>query len=545
MRTNPLAAAGLGLAVLAEACSVGLLGLSGWFIAASAVAGAGAYSTFSYLSPSGGVRAFALGRIATGYANRVVLHDAALRRVAAARLAGYDRAAGTGIVGWSGDSLDRVMADADTTGMALIQANTPMVVAAAMASGGCLVVLVAGYPLVAVALAVGVTVSAALAASAALWMDDTSPLRGRLRTELVTAVGAWPEMASLGAADQLADRTLRRLAGFEDQRDRHAAVTARTLGGARAVTAGALLLAVALAARAGASVATLVMVALVSVGVLSNAERLVAAAAARVQARQAGARLRAIGGEETRGRLPLRTSALRVGYDSRGLTVEGYQLPETPSCDARQLGFTIAPGATLIVDGSSGSGKTTLLTAIATALRQQATPATVTTVLAEDHLFTGTVAGNVRLADPSASDAEISDLLTAMALDHASLEPSTRIGVGGRGISGGERRRLHIARAVATRPDVLLVDEPTTGLDADTAERVLAAVRRRLPHAVLVLAIHRESGDREIPDSTWSRISLDQGRGSGQVPLPECECRAGSRRGVVPCRAVCAGVGGG
>jgi len=100
------------------------------------------------------------------------------------------------------------------------------------------------------------------------------------------------------------------------------------MGGTRAVTAGALLLAVVLTARAGAaSVATLVMVALVSVDVLSNAERLVAAAAAWVLARQAGAHLRAIGAEETGGRLPLRTSTSWVEYDGRGLTVEGYQLP--------------------------------------------------------------------------------------------------------------------------------------------------------------------------------------------------------------------------
>ena len=71
---------------------MGLVGLSGWFIASSAVAGASAFSVFSYLAPSGGVRAFALGRIVTGYANRVVLHSAALRRITAARLRFYDRA---------------------------------------------------------------------------------------------------------------------------------------------------------------------------------------------------------------------------------------------------------------------------------------------------------------------------------------------------------------------------------------------------------------------------------------------------------------------
>ena len=92
-RTAMISAAGLTLATVAEACSAGLLGLSGWFIASSAVAGAAAYSMFSLLSPSGGVRAFAVARIVTSYASRVVLHSAALRRISAARLAFYDRAA--------------------------------------------------------------------------------------------------------------------------------------------------------------------------------------------------------------------------------------------------------------------------------------------------------------------------------------------------------------------------------------------------------------------------------------------------------------------
>src|SRR5689334_11616847 len=155
-RTALVSIAGLILAVLAESCSVGLVGLSGWFIASSAVAGASAYSVFSYLAPSGGVRAFALGRIATSYASRVVLHSAALRRISAARLRFYDRGAsdpGTHRA-WSGESLDRVMADADTTGMALIRATAPMTVAAAMVVGGCLAIVLAGYPVVAVILAV-------------------------------------------------------------------------------------------------------------------------------------------------------------------------------------------------------------------------------------------------------------------------------------------------------------------------------------------------------------------------------------------------------
>lgn len=525
-RNTPLGVAGLALAVLAESCSVGLVGLSGWFIASSAVAGATAYSVFSYLAPSGGVRAFALGRIVTNYANRVVLHSAALGRITAARLRLYDGAAvdrrtqGT----WSGQTLDRVMADADTVGMTLIQATAPMTVAAAMVAGGCLTITIAGYPVVALVLAVGAAVCAALAIFTSRRTEDGSAARSRLRTELVTAVGAWTEMASLGAAERLADRTVSRLADFEDDRFHRDAAAGRTQAAGRAVTAVSLLLIVVLAARGGATVSTLVFLALLTAGVLANADRLVAAIEARVAARWAATRLDAAGDENTRAPgtpgtpstrgasgtpdppgTPGTPRIVQVTCERRGLVVSGYWLPDTPTRHRRRLDFAVAAGHTKVVTGASGSGKTTLLNAIATA----AGPCVVTSVLADDYLFTGTVATNIRLADPTADADDIRDLLADLRLDRNGLEPDTEIGVGGRNLSGGEQRRVHLARALATRPDVLLVDEPTTGLDSVTAEHVLAVLRRRLPAAVLVLAMHEPPTDPDVLGPGWSTVSLD------------------------------------
>jgi ATP-binding cassette subfamily C protein CydC len=497
-----LSIAGLLLAVLAEGSSIGLLGLSGWFIASSAVAGSSVYSAFSYLAPSGGVRSFALARIATNYANRVVLHSAALRRISAARLQYYDRAAAARgrRRAWSGHSLDRVMSDADTQGMAIIQATGPMTVSVAMTAGGCFAIVIAGYPLTALILAVATALCAALAVAAARQTDDLSLARGALRTELVTAVEAWPEMASLGAADQLAHRTEQRVATFERQRFRQAAGMARTMGVLRAVTAATLLLAVLSASRQGAAVPAMVFVALLTAGVMGNAERLVAATQARLQSRQAQRRLVSVNHDG-----PTRP-ALHATHRRHGLAVSGYRLPDAPGRGARQIDFTVAAGQTLIVTGSSGSGKTTLLDTIATTLRQTVPESVVTAVLADDYLFTGTVATNVRLANPAASDDDLSELLSSMQLE---LDPNTRIGVGGGDLSGGEQRRLHLARALATCPDVLLIDEPTTGLDTSTGSHVLAAIRDRLPHAVLLLAIHELPADVHHLGSPWSTISLD------------------------------------
>ncbi|WP_441251070.1 thiol reductant ABC exporter subunit CydD [Kitasatospora sp. McL0602] len=179
-----------------------------------------------------------------------------------------------------------------------------------------------------------------------------------------------------------------------------------------------------------------------------------------------------------------------------------------PALDGATL--TITPGTTTALTGPSGAGKSTLLSA----LLGFATPASGRVLIHADgathhlaeldpeswrrqiawvpqhpHLFAGTVAENVRLARPEASDDEVrAALAAAHATDFAEL--TTRLGEGGSGLSAGQRQRLALARALLTDRPLVLLDEPTANLDGASEATVVEAVRALAGRTVLLVA-HR------------------------------------------------------
>jgi ATP-binding cassette subfamily C protein CydC len=499
---SPLAVLGLALAIAGEIGAVGLVGLSGWFIASCAVAGATAFSTFSYVSPSGGVRTFALLRTGANYGQRLTLHAAALNRLKTIREEFFSAVAivpSARVRGLrSGDLLGRSMADAETESMRLMRGISPVVVFIIVGSAGVAATWLAS-PSAGVVLGVALLFSAVLTIVSvrSLRSDSAEADRVRsLRAEAVTAIDAWPEMASLGAVDRLSGRTL----------DRMGLLTSAQRVASKRTSAAAVrfdLLTVATLAVVIASawlvdhrdVATLVFVALLATGVLGVGAHLGAAADALLRSRQAKGRRLELTEAETDAEIAAGTSVAAV-WSGDELRFDGYQLPASVFGDGNVLAAEVRRGGTLVVIGRSGTGKTTLLSALADRLdRPDVAPIAdtsprVTFVPADDYLFTGTVASNFLLANPELSYSEMDEALEDLLLDRSGVLADTRVGVGGRDLSGGERTRVMLARAVLTRPDVLIIDEPTSGLDADTAGRVLASIRARLPEAVLVLAMH-------------------------------------------------------
>lgn len=250
-------------------------------------------------------------------------------------------------------------------------------------------------------------------------------------------------------------------------------------------------------------------------------------AAARQFARIAGAveRIRALVDVET---VPERqreiSGAPELVVNKVEIKYRAFDSPALQGIDLR-----LAPGRKIAVVGESGSGKSTLLAAIARFVRPnegQITIAgtdlaewpegqlrrTIGGVLSDAHVFHDTVAANLRIGRPDATDAELAAVADRMRLLGwiESLPEGWRtvLGEDAALASGGQRQRLLLARALLADPAILLLDEPTEGLDPDTADAVLADLLSASADRSVVLVTHRLAGLAALDEV----ILLDGGR---------------------------------
>ena len=492
--------------VLAFLLGAALLGLAGWFIAASAVAGLAVASTFSFLFPSAGVQALAWARTLARYRERISTHQATLDLVGSLRTSLFARALQLPRDRVSelrtSELLGRITVDSDAVENLLLRSSFPILATIAALIGAAAMFATLSIALAAVAAAGIVFASAVLVGLAHHQAGQPArrlvTARADARQTLIETLDGLPELRSFGAEQQAAAAATRQLELLGHSRRQLTRLAARgqSVG---TFLADLTLLAVILTAAGLIGTRELpapafVAVCLVAIAMFEPIVGLAGAVTAMAKARAAAARLTEL--------FPSGTTAVPAAAPARART-----LPCTTQIDLANddIELELAAGDTVLLTGASGTGKTTILRAI-TGQAQR-----VTLVAQDAHVFDGTIRENLKLADPAASEPELWKALGAAALDDtvaafpAGLD--TPVGPGGAELSGGQRRRLSVAQGLLRHADVLLLDEPTEGLDAPTAAQLLAGVRQFDPNAALVIALH----DRQsliLPWTPTARVEL-------------------------------------
>lgn len=207
----------------------------------------------------------------------------------------------------------------------------------------------------------------------------------------------------------------------------------------------------------------------------------------------------------------------------------GFRYPGASSDAVRDLSFRIEPGETLALVGASGAGKSTVAKLLLRFydpdagriavggcdlrdVRLASLRDNVALLLQETLVFDGTIRENIAYGRPVANEDEV--VAAARAADaHGFISAlpdgyDTVIGQRGRLLSGGERQRIAIARAMVRDAPILILDEPTTGLDAESGARILGPLRRLIEGRTTIVISHNLL---TVRDATWI-VVLERGR---------------------------------
>lgn len=494
----PMAVMGCLLAGVTAFAQIALLAVSGWFIAAMALAGI-AGAAMNYFSPAAVIRALAITRTAGRYAERLSTHDAALRFVAALRPWIFERIgrmpAETHDRMHSGSMFDLLRSDIDHLEKFYLNGFVPLVVAATgvISAAGLLAIY---HPALSVGL-LCVLVFCGIVLPYLGWRGlrgaarDLAARTVSLRMSAVDAADGFGELMVYGGLQgRLGDLSRDQAAFLDLQRN----VQQRESAGAAlqgwlisATSFGFLAVLIGLFENTGARDLNPALLAALPLLVLACAETLAPVFTALNAWESAGYALQRLLPVMNAGMQPEshEEAAAQAGLSLSGVS---FRYAESGADAIHDISVSLRTGECLAVVGASGSGKSTLIDIIAGVYKPLSGAVSggglsqVSVAEQSPYVFAGTVRSNLLFGNPSATGAAMDNACRVAGFDDvvAGLSDGydTRLGMEGMtALSGGQMRRLSIARALLKDSAFLLLDEPDDGLDAVQAVAVVDRIR--------------------------------------------------------------------
>ncbi|WP_308560849.1 cysteine/glutathione ABC transporter ATP-binding protein/permease CydC [uncultured Klebsiella sp.] len=515
---------GIVLAIVTLLASISLLTLSGWFLSASAIVGVAGLYSFNYMLPAAGVRGAAIIRTAGRYFERLVSHDATFRVLQHLRVFTFSKLLPLSPAGLArfrqGELLNRVVADVDTLDHLYLRVISPL-------AGALVVILVVTVGLsvldVTLALTLGGIMLFTLLVLPPLFYRAGKPagesmtqLRGQYRQQLTAWLQGQAELMLFNASDRYRQQMAKTEVRWQDAQRRQAELTALSqalmllIGGIAVITMLWLASAdVGGNTHPGALIALFVFCALAAfealapvTGAFQHLGQVIASAQ----------RITQITEQQPEVTFPQGTTATpqQVALSFNQVT---FRYPQQPAPALENVSLQVKAGEHIAILGRTGCGKSTLLQLLTRAwdpahgeillndqplahLTEATLRQTMSVVPQRVHLFSATLRDNLLLASPHANDAQLSATLERVGLEKL-LEDSglnSWLGEGGRQLSGGELRRLAIARALLHDAPLMLLDEPTEGLDATTESQILDLLAEVMRQKTVLMVTHRLRG---------------------------------------------------
>lgn len=530
------------LAATTVLSGMALLGLSGWFITATAIAGLNTTLAFTFdvFMPSAGIRLLALGRTAARYGERLVTHDATLEVLASLRVRLFRSwarpQAARRLLARPAQLLFRLTGDIDALDSLYLRVLVPLASAlcAALALGVALGLLqwwlglVLAAWLIITGLLIALLVAHRAQPDARRRSYALEALRARSidlvagQTELIMAGQLNAQKHALAVADQHLARADDALNRLEAQ-----AGMAYSIVGTITLTATLLLT----AALVSNGVLNVPLAALALLLVLTATEPFSALRRGALElgrtalaARRLGARIQAA--DEKTVVAPQPPAGLVLQLTNVSAHPAGADADAQEANILKNISLALSARERVALIGASGAGKSTLLALIAGELSVRSGSVCVAShslLTQRSELFQDSLRDNLRVAAPDADDARLWKVLHSAGLaDDVVNMPNgldTRLGEGGLGLSGGQLRRLALARLLLRDVPLWLLDEPTEGLDQVTAHDVLQGLDTQAAGRAFLLATHVRR-EAELADRL---VCLEHGRIVAEVKRSDAD----------------------